>query len=83
MANRCHLTNWGCLITSSGPPTRLLLKSGRMLAAIRKQRVPQRQLPGDDDAQLKAMGAWDFQNKFMIKHGFLANSDDQDYTWHH
>ena len=58
----------------------LLLKSGKMLAAIRRQRGPARLLPGDDIEALKAMDGWR-NGKPYIKHGFLADSYDKGNTW--
>ena len=76
---------WGnksLIVRDSSESSLLLLKSGKMLVAIRKQRTPQRVLPGEDTANLQAMGAWRDGEPF-VKHGFLAESDDKGYTWHH
>ena len=58
----------------------ILLKPGKMLAGIRRQRSPQRLLPHDDIEQLKAMDGWR-DSKIYLKHGFLADSYDKGYTW--
>jgi hypothetical protein len=75
---------WGnksLIVPDSNESSLLLLESGKMLAAIRKQRAPQRLLPGENVFRLKAMGAWR-EGKPFVKHGFLADSDDKGYTWH-
>lgn len=60
----------------------LWLRSGRMMAAIRVQRVPQRVLPSDDVEQFKALGLWNRGDGMpFIKHAFLADSDDLGRTW--
>ena len=51
-----------------------------MLAAIRRQRFPQRLFPFDDVEQLKVMDGWR-QGNVYIKHGFLADSYNKGYTW--
>ena len=58
----------------------ILLKPGKMLAGIRRQRSPQRLLPHDDIEQLKAMDGWR-DGKIYLEHGFLADSYDKGYTW--
>ena len=76
---------WGdkSLIVADGNESSvLMLKTGRMLAAIRKQRIPQRLLPREMPADLEAIGAW-LDGTPAVKHGFLAESDDKGYTWHH
>jgi hypothetical protein len=75
---------WGdesLIVPDSAESSVLLLESGKMLAAIRKQRVPQRLLPGENVYALKAIGAWR-EGKPFVKHGFLADSDDKGYTWY-
>jgi hypothetical protein len=75
---------WGdesLIVPDSGESSVLLLESGKMLAAIRKQRIPQRLLPGENAYALKAIGAWR-EGKPFVKHGFLADSDDKGYTWY-
>ncbi len=75
---------WGdrsLIVRDSAESSVLLLKSGKMLVAIRKQRVSRRELPDDDAAKLKAQGTW-MDGKPFFKHGFLAESDDKGYTWH-
>jgi hypothetical protein len=75
---------WGdtsLIVPDSAESSLLLLKSGKMLAAIRKQRVPQRLLPGENVFSLKAIGAWR-ESKPFVKHGVLADSDDKGHTWH-
>jgi len=75
---------WGdrsLIVRDSAESSVLLLKSGKMLVAIRKQRVSRRELPGDDAAKLKAQGTW-LDGQPYFKHGFLAESDDKGYTWH-
>ena len=74
---------WGdrsLICRDSAESSVILLKSGKMLAAIRRQRSPQRLLPHDDIEQLKAMDGWRDGNVY-IKHGFLADSDDKGHTW--
>jgi hypothetical protein len=74
---------WGdrsLICRDSAESSVILLQSGKMLAAIRRQRSPQRLLPGDDIEQLKAMDAWRDGN-IHLKHGFMADSYDKGYTW--
>ncbi len=74
---------WGdktLIVPDSAESTVIGLKSGKMLAAIRKQRHPQRMLPGDDIEKLKAIDGWQ-DGKPYIKHGFLADSFDNGRTW--
>ena len=74
---------WGdrsLIVPDSAESSVIRLKSGKMLAAIRKQRHPQRLLPTDDVEKLKAIDAWRNGMPY-IKHGFLADSDDNGYTW--
>ena len=74
---------WGektLIVPESAESSLIRLKSGKMLAAIRKQRLPQRLLPGDDVEKLKAIDGWR-DGKPYIKHAFLADSDDNGYTW--
>jgi hypothetical protein len=74
---------WGdrsLIVRDSAESSVILLKSGKMLAAIRRQRHPQQLLPGDNIEQLKAMDGWR-EGKVYIKHGFLADSYDRGYTW--
>ena len=73
-------TDKSLIVRDSAESSVIRLQSGKMLAAIRKQRHPARLLPGDDIEQLKAMDGWR-AGKPYIKHGFLAESPDNGYTW--
>lgn len=68
------------IVPDSAESSVLVLRSGKMLAAIRKQRHPQRFLPGDDIDVLKAMDGWR-DGRPYVKHGFLAESIDDGNTW--
>jgi len=76
---------WGdktMIAPDSAEVSLLMLKSGKMLAAIRVQRVPQTQRPGETVEQLKAKGFWNEEaGQPWVKHGFLADSHDMGRTW--
>lgn len=74
---------WGdrsLICRDSAESSVIRLHSGKMLAAIRRQRHPMRLLPTDNIKELKAMDGWRNGNIYL-KHGFLADSYDQGYTW--
>ena len=76
---------WGdrsLICRDSAETSLLLLKSGKMMAATRRQRHPQQTLPTDNVDELKAQGMWDDQhNQAYIRHAYFANSDDLGRTW--